>query len=315
MPSGHLNRAAFVSASAAAFAAPSIARATDLTPITIGLPPSDTAAVVYYAQQLGFFKTAGLDPQISFLNSGPVIASALAGGALNFGAVNVGSIASARLRGVPLRIVAPSALVPAHQNSGDQIMTRNDSKLTPGASFNGKTVAIVAIKTVQHAAFLNWIDLHGGDSSAVKMIEIPFPEMFQAVDSGRVDAAIPVEPFSTQWRFQHYRSLGTPYEGLRSFMVFALAANEHWLAANPTIAAKFALALRQAAVWANSHPKESRELLPGLLKVDQKTADAMLLRPFGTTSNTDLIAPVIDIMLKYHFIDKPIAPADLLWQA
>lgn len=309
-----LGRAPFIAGVAAVFATPRYAEAADLTPVTVGVPPSDTAAIVYYAQQLGFFKAAGLDVSTSLLNSGPVIAAAVTGGSLNFGAVNVGSIAAARLRGLPLRIVAPSALVPAGRPSGDVVMVRDDSKLRPGPDFNNKTVAIVAIKTVQHAAFLNWLDKHGADSKSVKMIEIPLPEMVDSLDSGHVDAAIPVEPFTTQGLSKGNHSFGSLYEGLPSFMVFALCATDQWLAANAATAAKFALALRQAAVWANGHDAESRQLLTAFMKIDPQTAAKIQLRSFGTTASTELIAPVIDIMVKYGFLDRAISPAELIWQ-
>lgn len=309
-----IGRGPFIAGAAAALAAPRGATAADLTTVTVGLPPSDTAAIVYYAQQLGFFKTAGLDVRTSLLNNGPAIAAAVTGGSLDLGAVNVGSLAAARLRGLPLRIVAPSALVPAGRRSGDVVMVRRDSPLRPGPDFNGKTVAIVAIKTVQHAAFLNWLDNHGADSKSIKMIEIPFPEMVNTLDTGRVDAAIPVEPFTTQGLAAGNRSLGSVYQGLRTFMVFAICATDQWLAANTPTASKFALALRQAAVWANSHENESRQLLPAFLKVDPQTAGRMLVRRFGTTSDVALIAPVIDLMVKYGFLDHPIPPSDLLWR-
>jgi ABC-type nitrate/sulfonate/bicarbonate transport system substrate-binding protein len=98
------------------------------------------------------------------------------------------------------------------------------------------------------------------------------------------------------------------------FLVFAVAGNEHWLQNNVATALKAQTAIRQAAIWANGHQKECREMLAPFMKIDQKVADTMLLRQFGTTINTPLIAPVIDVMVRYGFLDKPLAPAEMIWK-
>jgi NitT/TauT family transport system substrate-binding protein len=308
-------RGAFIAATAAtAAAAPTMIVAADLTPITIGLTPGDPAAVLFYASERGFFRNNGLDAKLQLLTSGPIVATAVTGRTLDLGAVNVGSLASARLRGLPLRIVAPAAIVTAGP-SGDAMMVRADSPIRTGADFNGKTVAIVAIKTVQHAAFLAWVDKHGGDSKTIKSIEIPLPEMVAALDQSRVDAAIPVEPFTSQGIGAGNRNIGSFYEAMGlPFLVFAVAGNEHWLQNNVATALKAQTAIRQAAIWANGHQKECRQMLAPFMKIDQKVADTMLLRQFGTTINTPLIAPVIDVMVRYGFLDKPLAPAEMIWK-
>lgn len=311
---GYVGRRAFLAGTAAALAAPTVVRAADLIPITIGLTPGDPAAVLFYASERGFFRNAGLDAKLNIMNSGPVVATAVTGGSLDLGAVNVGSLASARLRGLPLRIVAPAAIVTAGP-SGDAAMVRKESTIRAGADFNNKTVGIVAIKTVQHAAFLAWVDKHGGDSKTIKSIEIPLPEMAAALDQSRVDVTIPVEPFTSQAVTAGNRNLGSFYDSMKlPFLVFAIAGNEQWLQANVATATKAASAIRLAAAWANSHEKECREMLAPFMKIDQKTADTMLLRQFGTTINVALIAPVIDIMTKYGFLDKAVAPADMIWR-
>ena len=310
----HAGRAAFIASTAAALAAPTVIRAADLTPITIGLTPGDPAAVLFYASERGFFRNNGLDAKLSIMNSGPVVATAVTGGSLDLGAVNVGSLASARLRGLPLRIVAPAAIVVAGP-SGDAMMVRPESPIRTAADFNGKTVAIVAIKTVQHASFLAWVDKHGGDSKTIKMIEIPLPEMVAALSENRVDAIIPVEPFTSQGVAAGNRNLGGFYEAMNlPFLVFAIAGNETWLQNNVATATKAATAIRQAAQWANTHQKECRQMLVPFMKIDQKVADTMLLRQFGTTINTGLIAPVIDVMVKYGFLASAVAPADMIWK-
>jgi hypothetical protein len=48
-----------------------------------------------------------------------------------------------------------------------------------------------------HVSGLHWIDSNGGDSSKVKWIELPFPQMEPAMVNKQIDAFVAVEPFVT----------------------------------------------------------------------------------------------------------------------
>lgn len=311
-------RRAFLATAAAALATPAAVQAAPgdpSSPLAIGIPPGYMGAIVDYALDRGYFKSAGLEVRTTTLNSGAAIAAAVTGGSLDLGAVNVGSLASARVRGVPLRIVVPAALVPAGPY-GDVVLVRKDSRVRSAVDLNGKTVAIVALKTIQHAAFLAWLDKRGGDAKSVKMFEMPLPEMAAALETNRVDAAITVEPFTTKGLAAN-RSLGpSVYDALPlPFMVFALCATDPWLQANAATAVKFANAVHATAVWANSHEKECRALLASSMKLEPQVANTMLMPLAGTSLDPALIQPVVDVMLKYGFLDKPLAPAEMIWRA
>jgi NitT/TauT family transport system substrate-binding protein len=193
-------------------------------------------------------------------------------------------------------------------------MVRKDSPIRTGADFNNKTVGIVATKTMQYAAFLAWVDKHGGDSKTVKFIEIPFPEMVGALDNGRVDAAIPVEPFTSAGRANN-RILGSVYEAMPPhFLIFGFAATDRWLQAHPDLAAKFAAAIQRAAAWANGHEKESASMLVRFMKVDRTLATRMARATYATSLDTAKLQPVVDVMVKYGILQKPIDPNELIWR-
>jgi NitT/TauT family transport system substrate-binding protein len=309
------SRGAFLAGAAALAALPTISQAAPGDPIVVraGTIPADVAAVVEYARDLGYFKNAGLDVEIQIMQSGPVIAPAVIGGSLDVGAANTGSLAGARERGLPLRIFAPASQVgPA--TSTDVIMVKADSPIKTAAYCNGKTVAIVAMKTVQHALFLAWVDKHGGDSKSIKMIEVPFPTMVAALDSGRVDVAIPSEPFTSQGRAGN-RIIGNCYEALTSEMLlFGFFATDAWLAANGDTAMKFAAGIKQAAIWANAHQRASAILLTHFTNLDPSVADSMGRASYATTIEPAMIQPAIDYMVKYGFLAKPIDAAELIWK-
>jgi NitT/TauT family transport system substrate-binding protein len=253
-----------------------------------------------------------VDVAISMMNSGPVIANAVTGGSLDVGAMNSGSIAVARSRGIPLKFFAAAASGSPSLMT-DVIMVRKDSPIHTGADFNNKTVGIVATKTMQYAAFLAWVDKHGGDSKTVKFIEIPFPEMVGSLDQRRVDAAIPVEPFTSAGRANN-RILGSVYEAMPPhFLIFGFAATDKWLQTNPDVALKFATAIREAAAWANGHERDSAAMLVRFMKVDPALAAHMARATYATALEPSLLQPVVDVMVKYGILAKPIDPNELIW--
>jgi NitT/TauT family transport system substrate-binding protein len=196
----------------------------------------------------------------------------------------------------------------------DVLMVKGDSPIRTGADMNGKTVGIVAMKTLQHAAALAWIDKHGGDSKTVKFVEVPFPEMIGSLDAGRFDVAIPSEPFTTQGKSGN-RVLGSCYEVFpKPVLLFGFFATDAWLTANADAAMRFAGAIRQAAVWANGHPLASSTLLTRFTKVDPAIAGSMNRATYATDLEPAMIQPPIDLMVRYGMLPKTIAAADVIWR-
>jgi NitT/TauT family transport system substrate-binding protein len=301
-------------ASAVAFAAlPAAARAADLPVVNVGTIPTDVSAVVNYALDLGYFKDAGLDVRLTTLTSGPVVANAVAGGSLDVGAANVGSLTVARSRGVPLRVFAPAGMADSAA-TGDIIAVLKDAPIQSAADLNGKTIGIVAVKTMQHAAVLLWIDRDGGDSKTVKFVEIPFPEMYVALQGHRVDAVLPDEPFTTMMR-ANVRSLGNQWSAMHEpFLIFGFFSTEQWLAAHPDLAAKFSSAILRAAKWANGHRKDSAEILVRYTKVDPAIASTMGRSTYGTALEASMIQPIVENLVRYGMLEKPVDANDLIWR-
>ena len=298
----------------AAGGGPTAAIAADPIVVNVGALPVDTSAVVFYAQDQGFFKAAGLDVHIQTMASGPVIAQAVAANAIDIGVANVATVASARLRGVTLKFIAPAAIA-SDVTRTDLIMVGKDSPIQKAADLNGKTIGVNGLRDLQQICAMAWVDKHGGDAKTLKFVEVPFPTMGSALEQNRVDAAMPVEPFVSADRATA-RSLGNVLDGVGArYMIVGWLATDTWLAAHPDVAAKFASAIAKAAVWANAHEKESAAILVRNSKLDPATADVMARAIYGVQLNAALIQPVIDAAVKYGIIAQPVPASDLIWTA
>ena len=311
-----LNRRAALAASTALLVGfPAQSRAALRTPavVTVGVNPSDAAAIAFYAKDLGYFSRAGLDVRLSVLQNGPTIAAAVIGATLDIGAGNVGSIASARLRGFPLCFIAPAAIGLPGDATPEVIMVRKDSPIKSAADLTGKTIGIVAIKTAQHANFLLWIDKNGGDSKTVKMTELPFPSMMGALEAGRVDAALPTEPYVSQARAGN-RVIGNVLTSISSpVLLIGFFATETWLRSSPDTAARFASAILAAASWANAHPRESAAVLTKYTNIDPHVAAVMERAVYGTALSTSMLQPAIDNEVAYGMLDRGVDASEMIW--
>ena len=89
-----------LAAAVVAGASPGASAADALTPLRVATTAVDSGAQVYYAQDMGFFKKAGFDVEITSVSSGPTIAAGVASGAFDFAQVNVPSLVSARCASV-----------------------------------------------------------------------------------------------------------------------------------------------------------------------------------------------------------------------
>ena len=292
---------------------PAALRAAEPAVVNLAIGPSDVSSVALYADDLGYYRNAGLDVRTTSLTSGPVITNAVLGGTADIGAANVGSLIVARSRGVPVKIIA-SAGIADRSNYNDIIGVRKDSPIHTAADINGKIVGIVAVKTMQHAAVLLWIDMHGGDSKTVKFIELPLPELGPALEASRIDVAVMGEPFTTMLHGD-YRALGNQWDAMkRPFLVFGFFGTEQWLAAHADAAQRFAGAIRQAAAWANGHRKESGVIFARFAKLDPQIAATMARSTFGTTLDIGMIQPIVETMVRYGMMDKPIDANELIWR-
>jgi NitT/TauT family transport system substrate-binding protein len=300
-----------VLAAALTFGATTSGRAADLAVINLINLPADNSAEVYYAEELGFFKDAGLDVHISSMTNSGAIIAALAGGGGDIGNAVVGSVADARGKGIPILYIAPAGLYDSASPTA-ALVTLKDSPVAKAADLSGKVVAISGLNDLTYFATRAWIDKNGGKSADVKFIELPFPAMTAAVMAHRVDAAYVIEPFLTAGAAD-LKILARAAERVAPrYQATGWIASESWLASHADVALRFAAAIHRTALWANSHQKESAVILLKYLKLDPTIVEKMRRVPYAVTLETRLVQPPIDAAAKYTG-QAPVRANTLIW--
>jgi NitT/TauT family transport system substrate-binding protein len=272
--------------------------AQTLTTIHVISLPIDAGAEVFYGKAMGFFAKAGIDIDILPASNGGASASAVAGNAADIGYADMVSIATAHAKGVDFQVVVPAAL---HVSAAPttQLLVAANSPIHTAKDLEGKIVAGSGLGTISGYSPKAWIDQNGGDSTKVKFVELPFPAMQAALDTGRVDAVMIAEPFLAEAK-KVDRVIGSPYDAVsKDFLVSAYFINAAWGKDHADLLKRFIAAMYETAAWANRDHVKSADLLVQYTKIDPAMVSAMTRVRYGERLSAAMLQPVVDVSAKY----------------
>ncbi|KAB1139638.1 ABC transporter substrate-binding protein [Streptomyces luteolifulvus] len=234
-------------------------------------------APVELAQRKGFFAKEGLDVTVKYVEPAAAVPSVV-GGQAQFSVLNVPAVLVARTNHVPVvgvSVISTSASDPADYPI--RLLTTKDSRIKEVKDLKGKKVAVDTLYQLPDLTLRTALRARGMDPSDVKFVEIPFPQMEQALTSGRVDAADMTEPFAT---------MSEKAKGLRTVLSNAEGQNEDWpqtitlaseqyAKANATVVAAFQRAMNAAVAYTHDHPDEARTVVTKYTPVPAAIANDM----------------------------------------
>ena len=85
-----------------------------------------------------------------------------------------------------------------HRVTHDALAVLNESPVRTREGPHGKTVAVTTLRDLTQVAVMAWIDQNGGDSKAVRFIEMSPSSIGPAILDARIDCGFLGEPFLTQ---------------------------------------------------------------------------------------------------------------------
>jgi NitT/TauT family transport system substrate-binding protein len=295
-----MKRAPFLAASAAFALAPQFARAEAV--VRVMTLPIDQGAQAFYAQDLGMFKRAGLDAQVSITKFGSEVAAAVAGGSIEIGQSNIMSLAAAYERGLPFSLIAGAGLYASAKPTSMMLVEKN-SPLKTAKDLTGKTVAVNGLKSITQASVQAWADQNGGDSTLIKFVEMPFVEMEGALSTGRIDMALMADPdATTALAAGRTRAFGKAFDAIgKQFLIGGWFAKTEWINANVDTVKKFVAVMREAAQWGNKPAdfSQSAAILEKYTKVAVGNANRIV---YAERLDPALIQPSIDVAAKYGIL-------------
>lgn len=307
--------AALAAAVLAVSVVPRIVGAQDTAPVRVGVTPIDPASPGFYAADLGLYAKNGLNASIQMMGNSGAVLEALAGGSLDVGYVGITTGETAFKKGLPIVMIAPTGIFDIKQGRVGYIMVRNDVPFKTAKDLEGKTIASLPLRNVGELATDLWIDNNGGDSSKVRYVEVPFPATAAALQQGRIDGAILIEPFATQAK-PFARAVGPdPMASVANYWLGGVfVTTKAWAAAHPDQVRRFAAAIAEAGQWANKNPDKSALILQKYSNVPLDMIKASSRTIFTDQLKPAMIQPTIDLLVRYKQIDGSFKAEDMIYQ-
>ena len=310
-----MQRKVFLSALGALCAAvPPIAARAATAAIRAAATLDDDATPYIYAMQSGLFRRYDIDATLARATNGAAIAAGVLSGSFEVGKSGITTLCAAHARGVPLIWLAPAGEYDVNNPPRVGLLVRADGPLKSAADLNGKTVGVSAIGDVFTLGVRGWVDAHGGDSSTLRLTEVPMSQAALAAEAGRIDAGVVVEPFlGAALTGGKVRSIGDPISGIGGhFMQSAWFTSADFAVKNPDATDRFIRAMREAATYSNAHHAETAGMLLKFLNIDVPLTSRI---PLGVRFNPTQIQAVIDLQVRYKMLPTAFDARDVIYPA
>jgi NitT/TauT family transport system substrate-binding protein len=295
-----------VPASRAAVAGPTAE--AQRTTVDIAQVPLEPTALGIYAHERGFFRRQGVEARIRRLADPPQVVAALLSGDVQFATVSAAALATLKVRGAPVKLVAAQNLYRREA----AVVAMPSKRIRAGRDLVGKTIGIDAENSIAHLSLLKWLKVRGISREQVRFISIPFAQMLGSLTRGTVDAAVLVDPFLTLSKERGAKVVGYHVDSVcpEGCLVTVWAARRD---VDANLAARFRNAIQAAAVWANDPRNRQTSavivakytgLKPSLIARVPRTT-------FATRLRLRLAQPWIDLLAEFGLIPNTFPASEL----
>lgn len=262
-------------------AAPSGADPSGPTAVTVSAIAVSAAAPLEVAQEQGFFEEEELEVTINYAEAPSMIPSVMSGDA-QFAFLNAPAVLLARSGGVPAVAVAGIGAPP--ENAEDayiQVLVGGDSDIQEPAHLEGRSVAVDTLYQLPDLSLRKALREEGVDTASIEFVEIPFPQMAEALQSGQVDAINASEPFVTLAQQAGARTLMSAFGGQDSdWPQSVMLSSEQYVQANQDVVDRFRRAVQSATEYSSENLDEVRALVPTFTQVPEPLAEQIRLPNF-----------------------------------
>jgi NitT/TauT family transport system substrate-binding protein len=267
-------------------------------------------APVFVAREKGFFKREGLYPEIIVISRNENIVQALVADSLQFGNVPPNLLLTMRQQGF------------------------SDIKLIAG-SFNGTTYSLIALpkhKRIEDLKGGARLGMSGITSAGTMMMKqllkehgVLYPRdysllsiggsggLFQALQTGQIDAALLAQPLSLIAIEQGFSNLVDAYKVLPEYQLSAIGVREGWAQKNRGLVVRYLKALLSTYQWLHDNRDEAIRLLAPITKLDMKYIPASWevytktqIWPRNGAVSTKGVQTILNLMAEDGVLKKPL---------
>lgn len=229
-------------------------------PIRIG--STATGHLVWIADARGYFNDAGVDVELTEFSSGVAASKALLEGKVDMANSSEFAFVSTVMRQPNLRIVASIARV-----SSAVLFARKDRGIASVHDLIGHNIGLTR-GSIGEFYLGEYLTINGLTFDDVQLVNLPAPEIVEAIAAGNLDAAITWDPNVYRAR----QALGDNFYALPEqdsyFYHFLLFGAQNYINANPSAVTQVLKALVRAEKFARAQPKAAQDIIAARFKLD-----------------------------------------------
>jgi len=291
--------------------APLAAAQSPSTPVKMRvstIPIIDTAPL-QVAIAKGFFTAEGIEVDTTPSAGGASGLPALAAGQVQIAFSNIISIVLGAKQGLGFEVIAAGSNTAGTPPDLAAMVVKTGSALKTGKDMEGKRIAVNTRNNIIWLYARAWVQATGGNPDAVTYLEVPFPQMLDAVRGDRVDAAFIVEPFlSAGVKSQGVSIIGWPYNAVqKNIPVAQYAATRTFIQQNPGLIERWVRAYNKGVDWTNQNvgTEEWTKIVSGYTRLAPEQIATLKLPPYEKTVNPAAIDQVVELMRKHGLTEGP----------
>lgn len=221
--------------------------------ITVAAAAYLTGALVYVAEEQGYFEENGLEVTIKDYGSGKAAADALIAGEADISTSAGFVFVSNSFDHADLRVLGTVAT-----SQVKELVARKDKRITAINDLIGKKIGVTKKSGAEFAlgVFLIFNALSYDD---VELVDLKSSEIVEAISNGDIDATFTWDPYL----YNIKEELGDntiSWPGGQDFY-FVLITKEEWIENNPAVAERFMKSLLEAEDYIKDNSEESKEFV------------------------------------------------------
>jgi NitT/TauT family transport system substrate-binding protein len=290
--------------------------AEELTPITVGILPIADLAPLYHGIEAGYFEEEGLDVTTEIGQGGAALVPAVVSGEYQLAFGNYVSLMLARQNGVDVQIVANVVNGADTEDRGtNALLVAPDSGIAGVEDLAGKTFAVTTLENVGEVNIRTTLREAGVDDDDIEFVELPFPDMNAAVESGEVDVAWQAEPFVTLGEKAGLVNIADPmYATTPSMPLAGLFASGAWIEENPDLVEAFDRAM-QRSFDASDDEEAMRAAIEANTQTPPDILPELALANWQPELDTDTLALIGELATEYGVLEEEPDLDQLVWDA
>jgi NitT/TauT family transport system substrate-binding protein len=259
------------------------------------------------ARDKGYFADENLSVTWAPVMQGAVAIEAVFGGSAEVGGSAVFEPMVARGNGLDLMFIAAGVQIRKEPPDNSALLVRAEDSIRAPADLAGKKISAGLLNSVNYVHMLEWLQKKGVDRSKIEFLEIPFPQMADALFQKRLDAVWNVEPFVTfMMKSGKARLLAYPYQdNMPGMDISNYFAKESWIKTNPDVARRFRRAIDRATQFMATASKEERDdWVAKFTGMKLEVVKEVTLPVFSTEFNVPSLQYHLDLAMKHKLLTK-----------